>query len=332
MKQKTKRSIAIFAVVTAIAIGTALLSGCFFVSLDNYTANAVNVKYDKTDAYYQGDGTDTLVGTSVSLYAYNSSTGKYFETAYMTATVGSNGSFTFYNPEPNRYKLTGTYNSSFNSDWTFVPRYIDITNSGASSKDLYAYPADEDCQYTIIASWENVDRDVDLNCTYGPETADETVPWATDYTDTTYTPEDDRYHIYFANQGDPSGVYLDNDVDTDDDSDVPRVETMSIYSNNWFNDEDYIRFYLDLYNDPDTAADDNYTLTGEDGEDPSSYAQVDLMHGDTHYGTWYVPWNTAERTLEIFYMVFDETLYNGDGGVYIYSAGYADSIKSITLE
>ena len=54
------------------------------------------------------------------------------------------------------------------------------------------------------------------------------------------------------------------------------------------------------------------------------------MNGSTHYGTWYIPWNTAERRLEVFYMDYYEV--SGSGMIDIYSANYADTFKSIIME
>ena len=263
-----------FIVLIVFLTGATCTIGECSVTFNDYTANAVNVKYSDSSEYWKGSDTLTLVGASVSIYPYDASTGTYSATAYDTATVSSTGSFTFGSPEPNRYKLTGTYN--LNSNWIFVPQYIDITNSGSSAKDLYAFPASGAGAYTIVASWETIDKDVDLSLTYGPDIDVTATPWTTG---TTTAPVDARYHIYYNAKGSTSAVYHDNDVSSSAASTVPRVETMSIYSSDWFVDGDVIRFYLDVYNDPTTTSDDNLTLTGLEGLNRSNIRYFKLCAG-----------------------------------------------------
>ncbi|HAK44403.1 MAG TPA: hypothetical protein DCO79_00555 [Spirochaeta sp.] len=318
MKQKTKRAISVYITFTALIVlltAAECTIGECSITWNDYEAHAVNVKYTDADAYWKDAGSLSLANTSISLYAYNATDGSYSTTAYATTSVATDGSFSFFSPEPNRYKLTGTYDTTANADWIFVPQYVEITNSGASAKDLYAFPASGAGAYTVIASWETTDKDVDLSLTYGPDIDVIATPWTTGNGLAAF---DERFHVYYNGPGENDQLYHDTDVRDTAAADVPRVETMSVYSSGWLADNDVIRFYLDVYNDD--------ILTGLEDSEPSSFAQVDLMQGSTHYGTWYIPWNTAENTLEVFYMEYSS------GTITVKTAGFADYFKGLDLE
>ncbi len=331
MKIFNRKSKALYITLAALLVlmtGTfGSLTGCTINITDpyvDYTANAVNIKTANiTDGFYKDSSLGiTLVGTTISLYAYNSTTGAYSSTAAATATVGAGGSFTFTAPEPNRYKLT-----AIAADWIFIPQYIEITNNGALAKDLYAYPKDGAGEYTIIASWENEQIDVDLTLTYGDEAASATSPWTSGDT----TADTDRLRIYYNGRGstDGTGISLDMDVSPDDPASVSRVETISLHDASWLYNGDTIKIYLDTPVSGDV-------LTGLEASTPypSAYAQVDMMYYNSstdtseHYGTWFIPWNTAETTIQVMQIVYTYNPPTDNGTYTISSANNAATLYS----
>ncbi len=326
MKRFTKKSIALyvtFAILIVFLTGAQCTIGGCSVTFNDYTGKAVNIKAADSTEYWKDASGDTLDGVEVSLYAYDPVGGSYETDAYATAEV-VDGSFTFYSPESNRYKLTAT-----SPDWVFIPQYIEVTNNGASAKDLYAFPADTAGEWTIIASWETTSIDLDLSLTYGSDSAATTRSWLSGDTFAPTSPAE-RLHIHHSARGSKSTVYHDMDITENDDDALPRVETISLYSAAWFADEDTIKVYIDSTNTSTAGA----TLTGEEGDNPSAYAQVDLMYYNNvtktsiHYGTWYAPWNTAETTLQIL-----DIRYDLDTHTYTMNTpNSVSSIKSIIWE
>ncbi|MBI9106858.1 MAG: hypothetical protein JEZ04_08935 [Spirochaetales bacterium] len=310
MKNKTKKKITLFAAISVLVL---FLASCdeltITFTLSDYTGKAVNVKAaGTTESYWKVSDAVTLESALVSLYAYDSTTGGYSATAAKSATVSSTGSFTFTALEPNMYKLTAV-----KTGWTFVPRYIEISGSGADFPDLLAYPSVNAGQITLIASWSDTDIDVDAILTYG-EINGTTQDW-TAVAGVQNPDPGERTKIYQDAVGSIDGIKLDRDIYsatygdptsiTDKtDAAIPRVETITIYNSDWLTDGDVLFFYLDSYWDSEEGitnptAIPYQSLTGEEGTYVSAYAQVDVMYGITHYGTWVLPWNTSEDTLKI---------------------------------
>ena len=316
MKNTTKKKITLFATLAVLLlfiIGCEISvdDGTITFTLSSYTGKAVNVKAaGTTESYWKVSDTVTLEGAVVSIYAYDSSTGAYSTAAAdtKTATVSSTGTFTFSSLEPNMYKLTAV-----KTGWTFVPRYIEISGSGTEFPDLLAYPTANAGQITLIASWNDTDIDVDAILTYG-EINGTTQDWST-VAGVQNPDPGERTKIYQGAVGSTSGIKLDRDIysavygdptSTTDKTPVgiPRVETITIYNSDWLTDGDVLFFYIDSYWDSEEgitnpAAIPYQSLTGEEGAYASAYAQVDVMYGTTHYGTWVLPWNTSEDTLKI---------------------------------
>lgn len=342
MKLINKKMTLLFMGIAVVVLMGATECMCSF-AFNDYTAQAVNIKAaDSTDGFYKDSSSGTtLVGTTVSLYAYDAATGSYASESDYSTTVDSTGYFTFPSPVSNRYKLTAT-----SADWIFVPQYIEITNSGASSTDLLAYPKSGAGEYTIVASWEKKDIDLDLTVTYGPaDTAGllDTAMWDGETKTTT-----ERLRIFYSRRGSTNGtgISLDMDVTDDDAATISRVETISIHDATWFNPSDIVKVYIDTpYTD--------HVLTGYEGTapsftdaKPSAYAQVDLMYYNgltgsseeiTHFGTWYIPWNTYESTIQVFEMLYTGSNYSissANNAVTLNSTGtgYETGIKSIIRE
>lgn len=336
-------------ILLLMGIGVVLLMGacdvtCSFVFSD-YSGKAVNVKAagDSTDFWKDSDSTSstaTLEGAVISLYAYNSDNEAYETTAYMTATVTELGYFTFLSPIPGSYKVTGS-----KTGWTFVPRYIDISDNGAASQEIYAYPTvetvdgtDYEAEYTIIASWQNASMDVDLTLTYGDPGAATTLPWDTGYG---ATPDvNTRYRIYYgidpiAGIGSRDCVYLNRDVKGDSASSIPRVETISIYSADWFYNGDVLKVYIDAPESDEVLTGNIYTGDGADSA-ASAYVQIDIMKGSDYMRTYYSPLYSNEDTIEVFDIEYDSnvfTFHSANSAVYLNDGSLNDGgIRSIIGE
>ncbi len=336
VKKKAIFSTALILVIAAI-IFIATACDIYFYYYD-YSGVAVNVKSEGDSTTYWKDGDYTLAGASAKLFAYNSDNGTFSSTADYTAEVSSSGSFTFSQIPTGKYLLTGSDSSSY---WTFVPRFIEISGDGGALPDLFAYPAADAGVFTIITSWENAAIDVDSILTYGESDGSTTDDW----TDALKNPATGhRTKIYSGARGSTDGIYLDRDVYSSTygpettSSTIPRVETISIYSGvtSWLDIADVMYFYVDSYWDDEEDEISGYdtvpyqSLTGLTGEYASAFAQVDVMYGNEHYGTWVLPWNSAEDTLQVLRLD-----YNGTDLI-VASAGNADDayggIRSISWE
>jgi len=300
----------------ALVIG---ISGCdlvLYLSTD-IDGRVVNAKEEGTeDEWWKYTATgDTLEGATVQLFRENSSGTGFETTAYQTGTIESDGTYDMFNVPTGRYKLSGT-----KSEWIFVPRVITISGADATLPDLIAYPNPggvANSSVIIFLSWENLDHDLDAHLTYwnGSE-------------------RDDVNANPAKLTGDGGNLQLERDVQDppDTDEDFPRVETIIIRdftttgqkndadsSNLSSPPENQLRFYAHCY---DAAADET-SLTGEEGVTPSAWGQVDVMYGQLHYGTWVLPYNTAEETL---WVVSIDAL---DGGTFwIYSSNNANYVDT----
>ena len=307
MKMNTGKKIAIVSliVLTAVALSACEVifgDGTVTFTFNNYSGKAVNIKADAVADYWKTD-TLTLESATIYLYPYDSTSGGYSSTASYNTTVSSTGTFTFTAPDPGRYKLTGS-----KTGWTFVPRYIEVINSATTGDDLYAYPTDAS-EYTIIAGWKTTSMDIDLTLTYGEKDATTTNLWNTG--DTTAA-AGTRTRIFYGNDtfagvGSTDCVMLNRDVLKTSASSIPRVETISIYSADWFNNGDVLKVYIDAPLDADLLTGNDFTAEGDDAM-AAAIVQVDVMRrydgADYHYGTWYAPLNTYEDTIEVIDIEF----------------------------
>jgi len=332
-------AVLLFCLITAV--GTFM--GCTINVVDpylDYTAKAVNVKASGDTTDFWTSSSSSLAGAQISMYAFNSISGTYSSTPSQTVAVSSTGYFTFAAPTPGSYKVTGVL-----AGWTFVPRFIDITDNGAETHELFAYPTvetvggiDYEAQYTFIASWQNTAIDVDLTLTYGK---DDGVLFQWDTNDNVANP--DRLQIYygdssFAGVGSRDGIYLNRDVKGTSAAGIPRVETISIYSNAWFIDGDTIKVYVDAPQTDQLLTGNQFTADGSTAY-AAAIVQLDLMRRydsdnngsldtDAHYGTWYVPWNTYEDTIQLI----NATYTSADTTINFASANGVQTIKSINEE
>ena len=212
MKNTTMKKITLIAAISLLILFIAACTlsvddGTITLTLSNYTGKAVNVKAAGTTTSYwkvSNTSTETIEGATVNIYGYDKTTGTYSTTVTKTTTVGSDGTFTFASLEPNKYKLVGT-----KTDWTFVPRYVEITGSSATFPDLMAYQTAAAGQITIITSWKNTTIDVDSILTYGTDA--DVVP--TDWTDAVKNPAPGaRTKIDWDSTGTTAGIKLDRDI------------------------------------------------------------------------------------------------------------------------
>ena len=273
--------------------------GCT-VGINSYTARAVNIKSNGTTytgTNYMGQ-TITLSGVTVYLYFYNDSTGTYSTTDYYSTTVNSDGTINFDFVATGRYKMTGS-----STNWTFIPRYVELSSATDTLPDLMAYPDDDDSHATIVASWADSSINVNLGLTYGKDSDlndTTTFNWNND----TAAGTDERYRITESYPGVVDGILHNRAVDPTSTSGYPLAETITIYQDalsGWFAYDDTVKIYLTA---PASAA----VLTGDYVSSPavdSAMAQIDLMIGAVHYGTWYAPYNTGEDVLEMIKLTFD---------------------------
>ena len=292
-----------FIVLIVFLTGATCTIGECSVTFNDYTGKAVNIKADATTDFWKASNTLTLEGATIYLYAYDTATGAYSSNSSYSTTVASDGSFTFGSPTPGKYKLTGSQ-----TGWTFVPRYVEVLDSSSLTDELYAYPTDSST-YTIIAGWKEATMDVDLTLTYGDPDAATTEPWDTGYE---YTPDvNTRYRIMYqsagwAGVGSADCVLLNRDVKGTDDASIPRVETISIYSADWFYNGDVLKVYVDAPYDDELLTGNEFVASGADSY-AASVVQVDVMRryngADYHYGTWYIPLYSNEDTIEILDIV-----------------------------
>ncbi|MBU0934569.1 MAG: hypothetical protein KKI09_11900 [Spirochaetes bacterium] len=301
MKKTTKVTIIVLAVLLAFS-----MSACewlFGVAM-SVNGTAVNVMAESTsvatEEYWKGESTTgqaiTLTGATVSLTPIAGG-------AALTGEVMSDGSWIITDISTGRYIMSGS-----KSGWTFIPTEVEVSGLFQDvTEELLAYPTQSDQTILLIAKWKNRKIDVD---SYLVIDNDE------DMAASTYTVG------YSQPQYPASGtatVSLDRDVRFDPVTDTvvnseQAVETIRIISNPFGAGSGYLRYYLDAYGyyDSGLVADNGYvssggivkggTLTGN--PDATTFkeraeARVYIMQGDTLFGTWPLPVDTAEATLGI---------------------------------
>lgn len=311
MKKSTKLSLLIVAVILSFSlIGCESTLGGGYRTY-NVNGDVVNAKLDGNETnYWTIDGStsgDTLTNAAVRLFKVD---GDYTvsSSASYTSSVNSSGEFYFSEIQTGKYKLTG---SKF--DWTFVPLYVDVSGDNVTLPTLIAYPKEADSTtVTILVAWENINYDVDLHAAIG----------------------DPVEEVYYNNPSSSFNghVNLDRDVtspynDAQTSAAIPRVETITVSGkpDNIYteddtpDDADTVRFFVNSYGRFYPNGSLPSALTGyEDNDIPSAWATVYAMVGNTHYGTWTLPYNTAEDTLKVITMHF----YDSTSSAYqIFTAG-----------
>ena len=327
-------------IITFLILGILVLgfTGCewlFEAAIEGlYTTvdgEVVNAKLQSTsDLDYWKSDSDTLVGATISLYKYDEDTGLFEATAKYEDEVDNSGEVHFSEVYVGKYKVDGE-----KTGWTFVPRVVDIAGDDVNLPNIMAYPDAPDNSFTILLSWQNDDIDLDSYLTF-------------------YDGTSTRNKVYYSNPTYNSGlITLDRDITESTSAGIPRIETTTLMvpatstSEGFFTSSgttegipDYqLRFYVDAYS---AASDPSVSLTGMDGTKSSAFAQVDVMYvntdisfgplGPLHYGSWEIPWNTAENVLHVLNF---ETYGGGTSswGYDVMSAGnIADTsgIKSVT--
>ncbi len=302
----------------ALVIG---ISGCdlvLYLSTD-IDGRVVNAKEEGTeDEWWKYTATgDTLEGATVQLFRENSSGTGFETTAYQTGTIESDGTYDMFNVPTGRYKLSGT-----KSEWIFVPRVITISGADATLPDLIAYPNPGgvvDNSIIIVLSWENLDHDLDAHLSYSVNGAG-----------TRDVLNVDNPTAYSGN------LLFERDVTDSTNASYPRVETILVSDHDFpgsRNDTDFtalsnppdnqLRYYVYCFN----TATSGISLTGEDGVSASAWGQVDVMYGSTHYGSWELPYNTAEDQLWVVSIdAIDDPVGGGMDYFWIYSANNSNYV------
>lgn len=302
-----------------LAALTIAMLGCEVTIVETVTTydlsgSLVNIKDEGSS--YKGGGDATLAGAQITFESV------FSDTTY-TTTVDSRGQYSIENILPGRYRITGTQ-----SGWTFVPMTYDVTSSSQSvAPDILAYPEEDPSNITIVMSWDNMNYDIDLVATYGPAN-DINTRGTVNFEDISHTGSD-GYNIT-----------LDRDVRLSDSLSVPRVETITVtstaddYPNHTRDDEEVeqLRFYAHAYaygepatgTDGDTEAADGGLTGATDLDTEPAFVTMHAMLGNDHFGTWYAPIETLERTIHFINvdLWMDSTAKSGDRKqATIFSAG-----------
>jgi len=282
--------------------------------LTDISGGVVNARSTTSDTDWFTSSSDTLVDATI--YAYpESGTGFAASTDYQ-GTVESDGSWYIYDLAPGRYKITGE-----KTGWTFVPRYVDVDGDDMVIPDIIAYEDDPDA-VVILVSWENRDIDVDGYLSYFNGTDRSSVGPTTDAS----------YSSHILLDREITGTYLETD---------PLVVTISIHDIETFPDKGSPTDEIPI--DPDFAPDhqmryyveiadgsaETLSLTGYEGYAEAAFAQVDIMYNSEHYGSWELPYNTAENILHVLTVEAIDHTIDGNADTtadyfWIYSAGNAN--------
>ncbi len=286
-----------------------IVNGSFY----DISGSVVNIKGSGT-SYKSGD----LTLEDASITFTNVENGDKYST-----DVSSSGSYSFLDLPDGRYRVTGS-----KTGWTFIPQLYNATGStSGSAPDIFAYPAEASTTITVAMAWDNINYDIDLVATYGPNNEGE-IP----YDD----PSSSREIVDFANRNSTSQGYqltLDRDVQESDSSNVPRVETMTIISTSSAypngnttsfraDGNEELRFYANSF--IPTGG-----LTGATTEDVApAYVTLYVMLGSEHYGTWYAPIETLEQTIHFINIaLWNDANASGQKKSTIFSAGnYGDEV------
>ncbi|SIP92859.1 hypothetical protein SAMN05920897_101313 [Alkalispirochaeta americana] len=260
--------------------------------------------------YWKGSGNNTLADAVVRFYQ-KQATGLYSSTPAYTATVDSHGRFVQGkewedSDDPDKATLImdrvtgGQYKIQGVKDgWSFVPMEVTVAGATLETPPMIAYENEDVYSLTILLEWQDESIDLDAYLTY-------------------YTGSGDtRGKVWHGNKdGTAQGldIKLHRDVTVGTLAGIPRVETITVRDPentpaDWFSNDlpgerddipdDELRFYVNNFTRGNTS------LTGEPGKKSAS-ARVHLMlnqggnEAGEHYGTWVLPWNTGEDTLQIF--------------------------------
>jgi hypothetical protein len=290
------RKIHRLALCVSVALVGLTLAGCDFsgttvtfqVKNSSVSGKVVNVQAASSGIYYSG-----LTGATITLT--NSADGsKYY------ATVGSSGRFSLSEVPVGRYKVTGAQ-----TDWTFVPRTVDITGD-ATLPDCLAYRTPSDSsQILIITEWENASVDVDSHMIIDDNNDFSTSTPFPEWTPTVAQPTNTAWpHVSFTNpiyrgSGTDDLVKLDRDITLENlNKGAPAVETVRIISCPFTDQTGWLKFYLNAYRYQNTPTGE---LTGNSYATPTpikeARATVHVMQGSVLYGSFPLATETQETTV-----------------------------------
>ncbi|WP_028974462.1 beta-sandwich domain-containing protein [Spirochaeta cellobiosiphila] len=306
----------------AIIIG--LISSCQVTVTEtaNYdvSGNVVNAEVATTSSYYYG-----MSSTRVKLTRYEDGVLRSYST--YTTYLSSGGSYTFNGVENGTYKLTGEL-----SGYTFVPMYVDITGSNTILPDLIGYQTPSNStDILIFLQWDNTDYDLDLKLSAPSGASSRTVVESSSPSQTSGSANLSLKRDVKA----PYDLTGSKEGYNGTSSSEPRVETIRISGTPYYNSsagdvngvpQDEVRIYIDSYGrlkSDGTFDTNNQYITGlTDNSIPAADARLFIMQGSTLYGTWEVPFDTAETTLHV------ASIKYAAGQVLIYSAGNISSVNA----
>ncbi|AHC15063.1 carboxypeptidase-like regulatory domain-containing protein [Salinispira pacifica] len=304
-------------ILAALAVITLLsFAACDAVLGSLVSGRVVNVLSSGSEESYfkTGDGAASLVGASITLTNIDEPNN------FVSVSVNDDGSYAVGGLKAGMYRISGS-----KSGWTFIPQEVYIGGSILNLPDTLAYPTDEAGALTVVMAWEETDYDIDLKASYGKTIDSENDKLLESELITTGAS---------TGSGPGYSLTLERDVTLDTPTDLPRVETIAIdAANGAIGNANYdggheIRFYADLFSKDDGStygAEDEGSLTGDDNEAPA-YATMYVMFDNLHYGTWTLPLNSAEKTINMINVyVYDGG--NGNSAFKVYSSGnYGDDV------
>ncbi len=271
------------------------------------SGRVVNAKAASTDDYWVNSANtdETLASAELSLVSER-------DGSSFSANADSAGQYSFADV-PN-----GVYSLSARKDgWVFLPSMtVAISADSTALPDYVAFPAAQAGVVTVIMTWTNRETDMDLHMTYG----------GTLLNDDPDALAADGYSAGHVGYYQPSATYLqpdtspaftvtlDRDVTnetadpTNFDTSIPLVECVSVYEADGapiIDPTPYVegvqnagdfRVYVNAFNKPNGTTG---LIEGADTDVIPSGTTVHVFQDAVHLGSYYVPFNTAEKILRM---------------------------------
>lgn len=288
-----------------LAVSAFALAGCEEILKTMFSASGkvVNVKASSTATDQLASKTNSSVTLSGATITFTDGAGAKF-----TGTVSSSGSYEVKGLGPGKYQITGAKDG-----WTFVPTSFVMNGFVSTGPTILAFPTSEAGSLTVVMSWEKSSQDMDLHMTWGTLAS---------------AGSTNTNHLFYGSSskavsGTNFTATLDRDVVGTDAASIQRVETITLTASGGAispnnggslpatNDaamdavNNSFRFYVDSYG----TASGTTGLTGTGAVAPA-YVTLNFFQGTSHIGSYYAPYNTAERTLRVARVLFDGTSSN----------------------
>lgn len=296
----------IIALVFSLSLTSCDAVKAFIDALYAIDGKVVNIKAPANGDYFKSskNASLSLVGAVVTFTDSTDSTKKH------TATVASDGTYKVIDVPNGKYSISATQNG-----WTFIPITFVVSSTTKVAPDLLAFVTAEAGTLTVVMTWENTARDMDLHMTWGTMNASASAPNSNHLQSTQIVAGAD------TKTGTGWTASLDRDVWGTLLTSTPLVETITLTASGGtispnaggslptadaVNNDQTFRFYIDAFNTTSGTTGDNASVPAVS---PSG-ATLHFFQGSSHLGSYYAPFNTAERTLRIAKVIFDGTASN----------------------